>query len=288
MTSRILSVRSPRGRLLTVECLESCPSTSAYLEEIAHHEGQDGYVVACDNVTAALPSLPPPRTDEETLHISILLRPTLPPSRCMMLSALASLAVARTVEQHSNCEPRIRWVSDVYDGGHKLSEVGLRSALHPSGAGFLYIIVNIALRITDDFSGTLPDIVRSVFSSRRMTLTERIADTMIHEFFTLYEAMTADTIPPFLAEYRERSLLIGKHVQVLRNGRRVGGVAVGVDDNARLSVSLRHGELLHLSSVAELCDKKRLRLAARWRERQEQERRKQEKRAKKIEAKDEK
>lgn len=281
MTSRILSIRSPRGRLLTVEFLESCPSTGAYLEEIAKHEGQDGYVVVSDGVTAATPLLPPPKEGESTLHISILLRPSLPPARCTLLPSLAALSVARTVAQHSTCEPRIRWVSDVYSGSHKLSEVVLRSALHPSGAGFLYIIVNITLRITGDFAGTLPDIVRSVFSAQRTTLAERIANTMIREFFTLYEELTPDGAPAFLEEYRPLSLLIGRRVQVIRGGRRRSGVAVAVDDAGQLVVALRRGDILHLHSAAELYDKKKLRLAARWKRWVELEKQRQESRAKK-------
>lgn len=281
MTSRILTTRSPRGRLLTVQLLETCPSTGAYLEEIAKHEGQDGYIVVSDGVSAATPALPPPKEDESTLHVSILLRPALPPARCMLLPLLASTAVARTVAQHSTCEPRIRWASDVYDGSHKLSEVVLRSALHPSGAGFLYIIVNIALRITDDFAGTLPDIVRSVFSNRRTTLTERIADTMIREFFTLYEELAPEGEPSFLREYRDLSLLIGRRVKVLRNGHRLSGTAVSVDDGGHLLVALRRGDILPLHSVAELYDKRKLRLAARWKGWLEQEKRRQEKRQQK-------
>ena len=87
---------------------------------------------------------------------------------------------------------------------------------------------------------------------------------MIHEFFTLYEDLGIEGTPSFLDEYRALSLLLGKRVSVLRGGRRRGGVAISIDDDARLEVALRHGDILHLSSGAELYDKKQVRLAARF------------------------
>jgi biotin-(acetyl-CoA carboxylase) ligase len=243
---------------LTVETLESCPSTAAYLEEIAKHEGLDGYVVISDRVATPAATLPPEREGECTLHVSILLRPSLSPSRGVMLSALASLALAKAVKAHSTYTPRIRWVSDVYGDKRRVAGVTMRAALHPSGAGYLYIIVNLALRITKEFAGTLPDIVESVFSSRRTTLTERIATTLVTDFFALYEAMATDEQGKgMLEEYRALSLLQGKRIRILRDGKRRTGTVIGIDDNARLVVALRRGGSTVLHSVAEIYVKRR-------------------------------
>ena len=193
MTARIVSTRSPAGQLLTVESLSSCASTAAYLEEIARHEGRSGYIVMCDNVTDQDAALPPEAAGESTLFVSILLRPSLSPTRATMLAALSALALAKAAGHHSAYAPMISWVSDVYADNHKkIGEVTLRSALHPSGLGFLYIIVNFALRITREFAGKLPDIVESVFSQRQTTLTERVASTLITEFFDLYETTATE------------------------------------------------------------------------------------------------
>ena len=258
MTPRIASIRSPGGRLLTVEVKESCPSTAAYLEEIARHEGQDGYVVACDRVTTPAVPLPPEREGESTIHISILLRPSFSPARGVMLAALASLSLARAVDAHSTYTPHIRWVSDVYGDKRRVAGVTMRASLHPSGAGYLYIIVNLALRITKEFAGTLPDIVASVFSSRRASLTDRVADALIDDFFSLYEEMTVrEQTKAILDEYRALSVQRGKRIRILRDGKRRVGTVIGIDDNARLVVALRRGGSVALHSAAEIYVKRR-------------------------------
>lgn len=264
MTARIVSTRSPAGQLLTVESLSSCVSTAAYLERIARHEGRGGYVVVCDNVTGYDVALPPEKPGESTLFVSILLRPSLSPSRGVMLTALSALALAKAAERHSPYKAQISWVSDVYtESKEKIGEVTLRSALHPSGLGFLYITVNFALRITQEFVGKLPDIVESVFSQQKTTLTERIADTLITEFFALYEAtMPEDHAADFLEEYRYRSLLRDRHIHVLRDGHRMGVNVLGIDDNARLVVATRRGKSFVLHSRSEIIDKGRDRLLA--------------------------
>ena len=262
MTARIISTRSPAGQLLTVESLSSCISTAAYLDEIARHDGRGGYIVISDNVTGYDAALPPEKPGESTLFVSILLRPSLPPSRGVMLTALSALALAKAVEQHSPYKPQIAWVSDVYaDSKKKIGEVTLHSALHPSGLGFLYIIVNFALRITQEFVGKLPDIVESVFSQRQTTLTERIAGTLVSEFFALYEAtLPEEHAADFLEEYRKRSLLRDRHIRVVRNGRHIGVGVIGIDDNARLVVAPRRGKSFVLHSGSEIIDKKRTHL----------------------------
>lgn len=292
MTARIVSTRSPAGQLLTVESLSSCKSTSAYLENIARHDGRSGYIVICDKVTGYDAALPPEKEGESTLFVSVLLRPSLSPSRGVMLTALSALALAKAAEHHSPYKPTISWVSDVYaDGRKKIGEVTMRSALHPSGLGFLYIIVNFALRITHEFVGKLPDIVESVFSQRQTTLTERIATTLINEFFALYEAtLEEDHATDFLSEYRDRELLRDRHIRILRNGHRTRVSVHGVDDNARLIVVTRRGKSLLLSSGAEIFDKRRTRLVAKLAQirakadaAKEKARRKEEKRSKRLE-----
>ena len=258
MTPRFASIRSPGGRLLTVESPESCASTSTYLEEIARHEGKDGYVVVCDHVTTPAATLPPEREGESTLHLSILLRPSFSPARGLMLSALASLALARAVKNHSTHTPHIGWVSDVYGDKRRLAGVTMRASLHPSGAGYLYIIVNLALRITGEFAGTLPDIVESVFSQNRTSLTERIAQELIADFFSLYEEMADnDQTKSILDEYRALSIQRGKRIRILRDGKRRVGTVIGIDDNARLVVALRRGGSVVLHSAAEIYVKRR-------------------------------
>lgn len=257
--SKITSSRSPGGRLLTIEWMEKLAAPAAYLEDIARHDGGDGYVVVVknpplpDSITAA-------RRDEGSLFVGFLLRPSMAPARGGMSAAIAALALARTIRRHSTHEPGIHWVSDIYAGKKKLAIASLRAALKPTGS-FRYLTVNLFLRITQSYAGSLPEVVQSIFSSQRETLHERVAETLINEFFTLYEAFATTDNPTFLEEYRELSLLQGKRIRYLRDGKRLRATVFGIDDSARLILTSRHGASVILTSSSELYDKRKAKIA---------------------------
>ena len=265
MSSKITASRSPGGRLLNIEWVDSLPSAAAYIEEVARHGGSDGYVVVAKSTGEPEEK---PRSEKKqkeqplTLFVSILLRPSILPERAMMLAALGSLALTRAIRRHSSHEPTIRWISDVYAGKQQIGNTVLRAALRPTGS-FNYLLVNFSLLITPSFTGNLSDIVRNVFSQHRMTLPDQVAETLITEFFTLYEPFSAadEKLPAaFLDEYRESSVPVrDTRVHILQNGIRTPATVVGIDDRARLIVKPKHSsESITLRSAAELYDPHRI------------------------------
>ncbi len=251
MASKILTSRSPGGRLLTIERIDALPSHPAdYLERLARTGTEAGYVLLTGDALT--------RKDEGELTVGILLRPALSPSRGGMLAVLGATALARTVRHHSSLEPMIRWVSDVYAGKHLIAKVLTRAALAPGG-GFAYVALCLTLRITPAFAESLGDVVRSVFSSQRDTLADRVAETLITEFYTLYEGYATTDSTAFLDEYRALSLLQGKRIRYLQGGKRRHATVVGIDDDARLVVSPHRGKSVVLSSAAELYNARRRR-----------------------------
>lgn len=257
MASRIITARSPGGRLLTIELFEEAVTTAELVEDIARHEGRDGYIVVSSGLPAEAPGAK--KKQDDRLSVSILLRPALSPTRVMMLSAIAALALSRAIRHHSTLEPTIRWVGEVYAEKQKIAEATTRGTLRPGGTGFSYVIVNLSLLVTKDFTTRLTEVIKSVFSPRRESVAERISETVINEFFSLYEAMATSDSAAFLDEYRDLSLLRGKRIRVLRNGKPRRATVLGIDDNAGLVVALRRGGSMVLHSASELYEKKQKR-----------------------------
>lgn len=255
MASRITTARSPGGRLLTIEAIDNLPSTAALLERIAMRGGHDGYIVLSE--TSGHGEALKKRANEKRLLVSILLRPSLSPSRVAMFSVLGALALARTVRRHSSLEPKIRWVGDLYADKQRIAEATARGKLLPGGSGFRYVVVTLSLRLEGNFTASLPEVVRSVFSPRRESPAERISETLINEFFSLYEEMTAGETAAFLDEYRDLSLLRGKRIRIAKDGRYLRATVLGIDDDAGLVVAPRRGGSTVLHSVSELYDPRR-------------------------------
>lgn len=259
MPSKITTLRSPGGRLLTIEWREDGLLPGPYLEDIARHGGSHGYVVVSEKAVDDGKK----RAERDTcLHVSLLLQPAIHPGRGTFFSVFGALALARTVRRHSPYEPRIRWVGDVLVGKQRLAEVTTRAALRQTGT-FQYVTVNLSLRITKSFVGNLSDIVHSVFKSRRETMRERIAETLITEFFSLYEAATVGELSSILSEYRELSYLQDKRIRILQDGKLHFATVTGINDDGHLMVTLWHGKSIVLTSASELYDPRRAKLSSR-------------------------
>lgn len=253
MASKISTSRSPGGRLLTIEQIDDLPlSPIEHLEQLARGNAEAGYVLVTGDALI--------KEGSGTLTVGFLLRPAVSPSRGGMLAVVGAVALARAIRRHSSHEPMIRWVSDVYAGKRRLAEVTTRAAISPDG-GFRYVLVCLTLQITSSYADRLGTVVQSVFSSHRTTATDRVAETLVNEFFSLYEGFATTDGTAFLDEYRELSLLRGKRIHYYKNGRRYRATVVGIDDDARLVVSPRRGKSVVLTSVTELHNPRRARSA---------------------------
>ena len=256
METKITTARSPRGRLLTIERIAKADSTASLLESLAQRGGADGYILLADEVTVS--PLPPQRRknkNDRSLHLSILIHPAFSSSQTQLLSIMGALALRKTVRLFSGIEAFVRWPSDVVYQKETIGKVGTVCSFRENGS-FHYAIIDFSLRIhRRHFSESLPKIVENVFAPVRRSLTERMADTLVTEFFSLYEEMALDR--SFLDEYREHSILRGKRVRFLRGERKEKGTVIGIDDTARLVIAPRGGGSYTLSSADELLIKRK-------------------------------
>ncbi len=256
MESKISSVRSPRGRLLTVEHIGKADSTATLLESIAKRGGPDGYILLADEVNVSpIPIKKRKEKKDRSLHMGILIHPAFSSSQKLLLSVIGALALRKTVRHYSGIEASLRWPSDVVYQKETIGTVDTVCSFRENGS-FHYAIVDFSLRIhRRHFSESLPKIVENVFAPVRRSLTERMADTLLTEFFSLYEEMAWDR--SFLDEYREHSILRGKRVRFLRGEKKEKGTVIGIDDSAHLVIVPKGGGSHPLSSPDELLIKRK-------------------------------
>ena len=256
MESKITTARSPRGRLLTIEHIGKADSTATILESIAKRGGADGYILLADEVTVSpLPTKKKKGKNDRSLHMGILIHPAFSSSQRLLLSVIGALALRKTVRYYSGVEASLRWPADVVYQKETIGTVETVCSFRENGS-FHYAIMDFSLRIhRRHFSESLPKIVENVFAPVRRSLTERMANTLLTEFFSLYEEMALDR--SFLDEYRELSLLRGKRVRFLREEKKVRGTVIGIDDSAHLVIAPKRGGSYPLSSKDELLIKRK-------------------------------
>ena len=107
-----------------------------------------------------------------------------------------------------------------------------------------YIVVGIGINITTPES-QFPEELRHIATSLGSgDIKEQLMRAVCREFFELYDRLPEKD---YLTEYKERSVLMGKRIEVLGNNPFFAKV-LDIDDSCRLVVEDDRGEIHTLSS----------------------------------------
>ena len=188
--------------------------------------------------------------EADGLYMSMKLKPNLPAEEAIFLTAMAAVAVTRAIEKLYCLKTKIKWVNDIYFENKKLCGILVEGEIDGSGRLSRAILgIGVNLRAP---SGGYPDDIKdkagalSQFSAEKVSKL-RFAAEIVNCFEELYECGDKQV---FMNEYREKSCLIGKEVEVISY---VGAEAnratvLGIDDSARLIVLMEDGKEKSLSS----------------------------------------
>ncbi len=156
-------------------------------------------------------------------------------------------ALADTLGKGIKCEPKIKWVNDLYLGGKKLAGILTEGAFDPEGR-LRYAVCGIGMNLyTAPLPPEIADIATDIESEcgvilNRAELAANIASRFISEFETVGSRDVA-------ARYKESSFIIGKRVEVIT--KQESYPATAVDINERCALIVRRdsdGEIITLKS----------------------------------------
>lgn len=178
--------------------------------------------------------------DNSGLYMSVLLRPNgvINP---VHITTDAAVAVATAIERVSGKTTGIKWVNDIYIDGRKVCGILAESSLGENS----FVIMGIGINVSPPESG-FPDDIKmragSIFEEKEEYLREKIAVEILKELY--FVKSDADT----LNEYRSRSIIIGKEIDIIKNDTAERGVALEIDNDYSLVVKKEDGSIEKLSS----------------------------------------
>lgn len=178
------------------------------------------------------------------LYMSLLLRRSGDFSSAVYVTTAASVAVARAIERLCDKRPMIKWVNDLYLDGRKICGI-LTEAVSDFESGLISgLVVGIGVNLkTSDF----PEELRRRATALGDSAPGRceLAAGICAELLSILDALPDTT---FLADYRERSLVLGQQVDFTQNGETKTALAVNIDDRGGLIVKFDDGRTETLSS----------------------------------------
>ena len=242
----------------TIELYESLGSTNDRIRELAEAGAPEGTVVVAREQSTGRGrfqrSFYSPL--DQGVYFTVLLRPDLAASEAVMITVLTAVAVARAIERVGGIETGIKWVNDVYLKGKKACGILCEASMDLESGQLKYVAVGIGINTgMIRFPGELSRIATSIGNATGKAADgNRVIAEVLKEMEVMYDALPKRD---FLEEYRRRSVVIGRRIEIRRGEERAAGVALDIEEEGGLLVetdegqkTLRSGEIsVHLEEV---------------------------------------
>lgn len=232
------------------ECVvyDKIDSTNNAAKLLAKNGAPHGAVVIANQQTAGKGRLGRSfySPDSQGIYMTIILRPRFSPEHSMLITSATSVAVARAIEEVTGICVQIKWVNDLIWEGKKLCGILTESALSSHG-GLEYVVVGIGINIsTDSFPPELSNKATCLSAAGCKDIDRNnLAAQILKQFEIVYQQLESKE---FLQEYKARSCVLGKTIQVIRGQDAFEAIAIDIDDNAYLTVQTKDKKNMVLSS----------------------------------------
>jgi BirA family biotin operon repressor/biotin-[acetyl-CoA-carboxylase] ligase len=222
-----------------LHCFAELPSTNDRARELADAGAVHGEVVIAESQTAGRGrrgrswSSPAGRN----LHLSVILRPSLPPQRAPELTLVASVAACEACRK-AGVEAGIKWPNDVLVRGLKVA--GILTELSAELDVVHWVVLGIGVNLNagvDDFPAELRGVATSLSIERGQPVPRALFAAALLSELELWLDLHADEgFEPIRAAWRERSVTLGREVRADGEGGEIAGVAEDIDESGALIV----------------------------------------------------
>ena len=237
----------------------SLVSTQDTLKEFALHSAFDGTVIIADSQSAGRGRdgrnfYSPANTG---IYMSILFRPPinalgLSPQKMIYITTAAAVAVCESIEVVTGKKVSVKWVNDIFYENSKISGILTEGILNKDATGYDFIVLGIGINIyTENFPENLRNIAGALYSQKPENvnfLKEKLIAHILNKLDFYYNKILSCDYRAFTDEYRKRSFVIGKNINIIVNDKIVdSGKVVSLNDDCSLNVTLENGQNTVLS-----------------------------------------
>ena len=182
------------------------------------------------------------------LYLSMLIKLPLAAWEATRLTTAAAIAACRAIEACSDAQPAIKWVNDVYLDGRKICGILTEASISMENQSLEWAVMGIGFNVYEPEGGFPPEISRiagNIFKEKKKDLRSILAAQFMEEFHGICSDLKGRSI---VDEYRHRSLMKGRSIDVIKGENSISARAVDIDDELRLIVEYGDGTREALSS----------------------------------------
>lgn len=237
---------------IVVEFHEQVDSTNNRCKQLASEGAPAGTLVVADSQSAGRGRqnrsfFSPPGCG---IYFSLLLRPDNPINDIALVTSFSACAVADAIENLFGIDAQIKWVNDVFVSDRKVCGILSEGAFDAESGTLSSLVIGIGINVfepTDGFPDDIASTVGAVLPSQVETADER-ARLVAHIASALMEHASDIVSHKHLDDYRRRSILDGREVEVQQGLERYRAHVIGIDEDFRLAVQLPDGSTRALNA----------------------------------------
>lgn len=218
---------------------ETLASTNTLARELAVSGAPGGTVVLTEEQTAGKGRmgrkwLSPPHVN---LLFSLLLRPRMHLEDVFLLTMALALATISGIYEMCRLNPMIKWPNDLYASGKKLG--GMLSEFSARGRSLDYVVLGLGLNVnwkpSKEKVGRYPATSILCETGRKVSREDLLVH-ILKRFESHYLDVQAGKTDTYYERWNDRSMLLGRRVELRTSTGRVCGKAIRTERNGALVV----------------------------------------------------
>lgn len=220
----------------------SLPSTNSYAKTLIKNKDAEGTVIIAGQQTAGRG-----RKNREWdskpggLWFSIILHPTLPPQRAMVVTMAASIAVTEAINAITQKKAVIKWPNDVLIDKKKIC--GVLTEIDAEMDRIHYLIIGIGINVNNPIDPSLTSIATNLKTITRSSINlAELLQHILKIFDQLYQYIKRSDYEYLKKQWMSHTNIIGKTVQVQKEKKIMKGTVISISDTGSLLIKTKHGE----------------------------------------------
>lgn len=216
-------------------------STNNYAKKLAAEGAPAGTVVLADRQSAGKGRLGKSfHSPSGGLYMSIILRPKLPLSDMMAVTACTAAAVHEALNEFG-FQTKIKWVNDLFLNGKKICGILTEGSFNAELLSMDYLVIGIGINLRSD--PNLPEKLRSIVTDLQTESGTIFSRTALMAMILMEMDLFLDEIQErtYLPVYTEYSCTLGHQVLVKTEKGERTGLAVSFAEDAGLIVAFPDG-----------------------------------------------
>ena len=224
-------------------------STNSTLKALASEGAVDGTVIISDAQSMGRGRMGRDWSSSAGLGIwmSILLRPKLHPAMIQSLTLLTAVAVSKALEAYPDIIPGIKWPNDILLGNKKCC--GILTELSAEAERVSWVVTGIGINI-NQLETDFPEGLQPTATSLRQHIKQGaplnrcdIAAQVLNQFERIYCDYLLNGPSQMLKEWKERSVTIGRRVNLIKDQTTIAVKALDIGVDGRLVVEYDDGTI---------------------------------------------